>query len=156
MTQATKTSRKTRESATRKKRSFEAPSKLEAPQAPDGVEYLWVRHELLNNPDDANVHERLREGYEIVKPEELGENYITDVMTTGKHAGAVRSGDLILMKQDEDYMKEKRQHYETQTATAARAYGQDLKSQAHSSMPVEDTSSTSVSGGAANKAKFQD
>ena len=98
MTQATKTSRTTRASATRTKRSFEAPSKLEAPQAPDGVEYLWVRHELLNNPDDANVHERLREGYEIVTPEELGENYIADVMTTGKHAGAVRSGDLILMK----------------------------------------------------------
>ena len=77
-------------------------------------------------------------------------------MTTGKHAGAVRSGDLILMKHDSDYMTEKRQYYENQTAKAAQAYGQDLKSQAHSSMPVEDTSSTSVSGGAANKAKFQD
>ena len=68
MTQATKTSRKTRASATRK-RTFEAPSKLKTPPAPEGTEYLWVRHELLNQPDDANVHERLREGYELVKPE---------------------------------------------------------------------------------------
>ena len=97
MTQATKTSRKTRASATRK-RTFEAPSKLKTPPAPEGTEYLWVRHELLNQPDDANVHERLREGYELVKPEELGKDYISDVMSAGKHAGAVRSGDLVLMK----------------------------------------------------------
>jgi|TARA_R110000824_G_scaffold374859_1_gene565522 hypothetical protein len=156
MTQATKTSRTTRDSATRTKRSFEAPSKLDAPQAPDGIVYTWVRHELLNNPDDANVHESLREGYEIVKPEELGDSYISDVMTTGKHAGAVRSGDLVLMKHDKDYVEEKQQYYEGLSAKAAQAYGHDLKNASHSSMPVEDTSSTSVSGGAANKAKFED
>jgi hypothetical protein len=42
MTQATKTSRTTRASATRTKRSFEAPSKLEAPQAPDGSDYYMM------------------------------------------------------------------------------------------------------------------
>tara|TARA_R100001369_G_scaffold46801_1_gene73232 strand:+ start:1992 stop:2462 length:471 start_codon:yes stop_codon:yes gene_type:complete len=156
MTQATKTSRTTRESASRTRRHFEAPSKLDAPQAPDGIEYTWVRHELLNQSDDANVHESLREGYEIVTPDELGENYISDVMTTGKHAGAVRSGDLILMKHDKEYITEKRQYYEQQTAKAAQAYGQDLKNASHSSMPVEDSSSTTVSGGAAKQAKFQD
>ena len=94
MTKATRTSRKTRASATRK-RTFEAPNKLKTPPAPSGSEYIWVRHELLNQPDDANVHQRLREGYEIVKPEELGKDYIVDVMTTGKHAGAVRSGARV-------------------------------------------------------------
>ncbi len=156
MTQATKTSRKTRASATRK-RTFEAPSKLKTPPAPEGTEYLWVRHELLNQPDDANVHERLREGYELVKPEELGKDYIADVMSAGKHAGAVRSGDLVLMKMDSDYMTEKREYYEDQTKKAAQAYGQDLKSASHSSMPVVDESTTSVTrGSAAKNAKFED
>jgi hypothetical protein len=121
------------------------------------MEYIWVRHELLNQPDDANVHERLREGYEIVKPEELGKDYIVDVMSAGKHAGAVRSGDLILMKTDSEYMAEKREYYEDQTKKAARAYGQDLKSASHSSMPVVDESTTSVTrGGAGKTAKFED
>ena len=60
------------------------------------MEYVWVRHELLNNPDDANVHERLREGYVPVTPDELGDDFHADVLSAGKHAGTVRSGDLIL------------------------------------------------------------
>ena len=157
MTKATQTSRKTRVSATRK-RTFEAPNKLKTPPAPSGSEYIWVRHELLNQPDDANVHQRLREGYEIVKPEELGKDYIVDVMTTGKHAGAVRSGDLILMKQDADYMKEKREYHEEQTRRAAQAYGHELKRASDKSMPVVDESTSSVIGGQAAKpsAKFED
>ena len=98
MTKATQTSRKTRASATRKK-VWEPMAKLDVPEDKKDVdmEYVWVRHELLNNPDDANVHERLREGYEPVKPDELGDDYHADVMSAGKHAGAVRSGDLVLM-----------------------------------------------------------
>ena len=117
-----------------------------------------MRHELLNQPDDANVHQRLREDYAIVKPEELGKDYIVDVMTTGKHAGAVRSGDLILMKQDSDYMKEKRQYHEDQTRKAAQAYGHELKRASDKSMPVVDESTSSVIGGQAAKpsAKFED
>ena len=71
MTQATKTTRKTRESGTRKK-TWSIAGKLDTPQAPDGTQYRWVRHELLGDDQNANVHGRSRQGYEIVKPEELG------------------------------------------------------------------------------------
>jgi hypothetical protein len=47
MTQATKTTRTTRASGTRKK-TWTPPSKLDTPTPPDGVHYRWVRHELLN------------------------------------------------------------------------------------------------------------
>lgn len=72
------------------------------------MEYVWVRHELLNNPDNANVHERLREGYEPVTPDELGDDYHADVMSAGKHAGTVRSGDLILMKNSKELVAQKK------------------------------------------------
>ena len=109
MTKATQTSRKTRASATRKK-VWEPMAKLDVPEEKKDVdmEYVWVRHELLNNPDDANVHERLREGYEPVTPDELGDDYHADVMSAGKHAGTVRSGDLILMKNSKELVAQKK------------------------------------------------
>ena len=69
MTQATKTSRKSRASATRKK--VWDPTSMDRLNVPKehkqaDMEYIWVRHELLNNPDDSNVHERLREGYKRI------------------------------------------------------------------------------------------
>ena len=99
MTKATQSSRKknTRASTSRKK-VWTAPSKLTVESPPEGVHYRWVRHELFNNSDDANVNGRVRQGYEPVTPAELGEDAYPDVLDTGKHAGTVRSGDLILMK----------------------------------------------------------
>ena len=53
MTQATRTSRKIRASATRNK-PWEPQQRLNIPEKAkqEGMEYIWVRHELLNNPDD--------------------------------------------------------------------------------------------------------
>ena len=56
MTQATKTTRNTRASGTRKK-TWAPPSRLETPKAPDGVHYRWVRNELLGEDHAGNVHE---------------------------------------------------------------------------------------------------
>ena len=159
MTQATKTSRKSRASTTRKKKSWEPTSRLNVPEEhkQEGIEYIWVRHELLINPDDSNVHERLREGYEPFKPDELGDDYHADVMTTGKHAGTVRSGDLILMKHTEDYVKEKESYYDAQSERMGQAYSKEYQNAGSQAMPTHDESTSSVTkGGGKSSPKFEE
>lgn len=120
------------------------------------MEYVWVRHELLNNTDDANVHERLREGYEPVTPNELGDDYHADVMSAGKHAGTVRSGDLILMKNTKELVDQKKAYYEDQTRKMGNAYNAEYMRQQNPNMPVtDDSTSSSTRGGRIERPKFE-
>jgi|TARA_R100000541_G_scaffold56189_1_gene65466 hypothetical protein len=157
MTKATQTSRTTRASATRKK-VWEPMKKLDIPENKKqaDMEYVWVRHELLNNTDDANVHERLREGYEPVTPNELGDDYHADVMSAGKHAGTVRSGDLILMKNTKELVDQKKAYYEDQTRKMGNAYNAEYMRQQNPNMPVtDDSTSSSTRGGRIERPKFE-
>ena len=47
------------------------PSSLDAPPAPDGFRYRWIRAESVGFQDTKNVTGRLREGYELVRSEEI-------------------------------------------------------------------------------------
>ena len=157
MTKATQTSRTTRVATTRKK-VWEPMKKLDVPEdkKQEDMEYVWVRHELLNNTDDANVHERLREGYEPVTPDELGDDYHADVMSAGKHAGTVRSGDLILMKNTKELVDQKKAYYEDQTRKMGNAYNAEYMRQQNPNMPVtDDSTSSSTRGGRIERPKFE-
>ena len=155
MTQATKTTRNTRASGTRKK-VWTPPSKLETPKAPDGVHYRWVRHELLNEDHSGNVHERARQGYEPVRPEELGGDLQADVLDTGKHAGIVRSGDLILMKVDQDIVDQRNEYFENKTKMQEGAVNSELQKNNSAVAPISQDEQSSVSVGGGRNAKFED
>jgi hypothetical protein len=43
------------------------PSSLDAPPAPDGFRYRWIRAESIGFQDTKNITGRLREGYELVR-----------------------------------------------------------------------------------------
>ena len=47
------------------------PSSLDAPPAPDGFRYRWIRAESVGFQDTKNVTGRIREGYELVRAEEV-------------------------------------------------------------------------------------
>ena len=47
------------------------PSSLDAPPAPDGFRYRWIRAESVGFQDTKNISGRLREGYELVRAEEI-------------------------------------------------------------------------------------
>jgi len=47
------------------------PSSLDAPPAPDGFRYRWIRAESVGFQDTKNITGRLREGYELVRSEEV-------------------------------------------------------------------------------------
>ena len=155
MTKATQSSRKTRASTTRKK-TWTPPQKLQTQKAPEGMHYRWVRHELFNQSDDANVNSRIRQGYEPVKPEELGDGNVPDILDTGKHAGTVRSGDLILMKVPQEIVDQRTAYYDNQNKIMGQAYASDLKQAGQGDMRGVDESTSSVSSGSSRKTKFED
>ncbi len=45
------------------------PSSLDAPPAPEGFRYRWIRAESMGFQDTKNITGRLREGYELVRAE---------------------------------------------------------------------------------------
>ena len=61
---------KTREKQARRK-PWAPPSMLDAPPAPDGYKHRWIRAETRGFDDRKNVSAKLREGYELVRRDEL-------------------------------------------------------------------------------------
>jgi hypothetical protein len=129
---------------------------LETPKAPDGVHYRWVRNELLGEDHSGNVHERSRQGYEPVKPEELGVGWQADVLDTGKHAGTVRSGDLILMKVDQEIADQRNDYFSNKTKAAEGAVNSELQKNNSAVAPISQDEQSSVSVGGGKEAKFED
>ena len=83
-------SRGSREKEVRR-RPWTPPSRLDAPPAPEGFQHRWIRAEVNGFDDKQNVYGRLREGYELVRIEELPEEYqgFLPTIEDGKHAGVV-------------------------------------------------------------------
>jgi hypothetical protein len=129
---------------------------LETPKAPEGVHYRWVRHELLGDDHAGNVHERTRQGYEPVRPEELGGDWQADVLDTGKHAGIVRTGDLILMKVDQEIADQRNEYFSDKTKAAEGAVNSELQKNNSAVAPISQDEQSSVSVGGGRNAKFED
>jgi hypothetical protein len=63
-----KTSRaKSTRSSTARRKPWAPPSKLDAPEAPEGYKHRWIRAEVRGYDDRQNLSARLREGYELVQ-----------------------------------------------------------------------------------------
>ena len=58
------------------------PSSLDAPPAPDGFRYRWIRAESVGFQDTKNVTGRIREGYELVRSEEVEMHLIIQLSKT--------------------------------------------------------------------------
>ena len=65
-----------REKTTRRK-PWAPPSSLDAPPAPDGYKYRWIRAETLGQMDNKNLNARLREGFELVRADSDDGQYPT-------------------------------------------------------------------------------
>jgi hypothetical protein len=63
------------------------PSSLDAPPAPDGFRYRWIRAEVAGFQDTKNITGRLREGYELVRSEEVENASDYPVVEDGKYKG---------------------------------------------------------------------
>ena len=128
----------TREKTARRK-PWAPPSRLDAPPAPDGFKYRWIRAEVQGHEDKQNVFSKIREGYELVRLEELPEEYQHSMpaVDEGKNKGVVGVGGLLLAKIPVETVEERNAYFRGKTRDQLAAVDNDmLKANAHGSMRI--------------------
>ena len=143
-----------RSQATRGKKAtrqpWKPPQALEAPEAPPGMRYRWVRTHIRNEDDKTNVHKRFQEGYEPVHPSEV-EGYDLPTIEEGTHAGVVGVGGIILAKIPEETAEERNAYYEQQTENQMNAVDNNLMRESDPRMPISQERKSKVTFGASGK-----
>ena len=143
--------KQTRSSQTREKTSrrkpWAPPSRLDAPNAPDGYKHRWIRTSIRGEDDKINVHSKLREGYEPVRSDEHpGLNDFASI-EDGQHAGVIGNGGLMLARIPEETAQERTEYYRGRTREQISAVDQDLMREEHPSMPISRERQSRVSFG---------
>jgi hypothetical protein len=132
--------RTTREKDARRK-PWAPPSRLDAPPAPPGFKHRWIRSEINGFDDKQHVYGRLREGYELVRNEELDQEYRDTLPTIedGKHAGVISVGGLLLARIPEETIQERNAHYGRKAQDQIKAVDNELmRENAHSTMRIQN------------------
>lgn len=125
------------------------PSMLETPPNPPGYVYRWIRAEVLNEDDKKNVMSRIREGFELVRAEEIGDFELPSIQD-GRHAGVVSVGGLLLAKIPEETRNERNAYYQQRTTNAQEAVDNDLMKESDARSPIMSprrTTSVTFGGG---------
>ena len=127
------------------------PSSLDAPPAPDGYRHRWLRAESMGFDDTKNITGKLRTGWELVRADEYpGEDYPS--VTTGKFAGVIGVGGLVLARITEELAKSREAYYRQKTLDRNEALENDVLKEQHPSMPINQDRQTRVTFGGSNKA----
>ena len=126
MSEETKnTSRASREAEMHDKNTRRKPwrpvRKLETPPPQAGYEYRWIRESILGQEDRNNVSYRLREGWELVRAEELPAEFSLPALESGRHTGVVYNEGLLLAKIPIETAQERRTYYEGKTQERSEA-----------------------------------
>ena len=132
--------RASREKEARRK-PWAPPSRLDAPPAPAGYKHRWIRAEINGFEDKQHVYGRLREGYELVRNEDLPEEYRDTLPTLedGKHAGVISVGGLMLARIPEETVEERNQYFQRKAQDQMQAVDNELmRENAHSSMRIQN------------------
>jgi hypothetical protein len=123
-----------------RRKPWAPPSRLDAPPAPEGYEHRWIRAEVNGHSDKQNVYSKLREGYELVRLEEVAEEY-QDMLPTvedGKHAGVISVGGLLLARIPKETIKERAEYFRKKAQDQLSAVDNELmRENAHSSMRIQ-------------------
>ena len=153
--QASTDNRTSRSAETRAKdtarKPWRPPSMLETPPAPEGYTYRWIRAEIVGQEDRKNVTSRLREGFELVKAEEL-DGFELPTLDDGRHAGVVSVGGLLLAKIPNETRKERNAYFQARSQTQQDAVDNDLMKESDPASPIlRPERKTSVTFGGGNR-----
>jgi hypothetical protein len=139
-----------RASATRevtgRRKPWAPPSRLDAPEPPEGYKHRWIRTSLRGEDDKGNVFNRLREGYEPVRADEYPDFHASTI-EDGKHAGVIGTGGLMLTRIPIETAQQRSAYYGTQTREQMVAVDDDLMKDEHPSMPIQNKRQSRVSFG---------
>jgi len=131
--------RASREKETRRK-PWAAPSRLDTPPPPEGYGYRWIRAEVNGFVDKQNVYSSIREGYELVRMEELPEDYqgLLPTIDEGKHMGVVSTGGLMLAKIPNETAEERNAYFRQKARDQLSAVDNEMmRENAHSTMRIQ-------------------
>ena len=127
------------------------PSSLDAPPAPDGFRYRWIRAEVVGYQDTKNVTSRLREGYELVRAEEVENASDYPVLDEGKYKGVIGVGGLLLAKVPVEIAKQRQEYMTDRHSDRSEAVKNDLMKEQDSRMPINVERQSRVTFGGTKK-----
>ena len=144
-------SAESRDTQTRRK-PWQPPSSLDAPKAPPGFKYRWIRESILNVDDRSNMSKRIREGFEPVRASDHPD-FEAPTIDDGKHAGVIGVGGLILAKIPEETVAEREAHYRSVNEATMEAVDSQLMRESNPLMPIDtpQRSSRTTFGSRENK-----
>ena len=134
----------------KKATTWTPPSSLDAPPAPDGFRHRWIRVEVLGFDDTKNMSGKLREGWELVRADEYPDQSYPS-LTTGKYAGVIGVGGLVLARLPEEIAKSREAYFKKQTKERDDAINNDILKEQHPSMPINSERQTRVTFGGSKK-----
>ena len=134
MTDRNSRSAEVREKTTRRK-PWQPPSSLDAPQPPPGYKYRWIRESILGQDDKTNMSKRIREGFEPVRAEEHPE-FDSPTIDDGKHAGTIGVGGLVLAKVPEETVEERTDYFRQRSQEQLQGVDNDLLRDSDPRMPI--------------------
>ena len=127
------------------------PSSLDAPPAPDGFRYRWIRAEIVGYQDTKNVTSRLREGYELVRAEEVENASDYPVLDEGKYKGVIGVGGLLLAKVPVEIAKQRQEYMTKRHEERNEAVENDLMKEQDNRMPINIERQSRVTFGGTKK-----
>ena len=134
--------------------TFEEPNQLEIPKAieerfaSEGISLGWIRLTIKGQEDYAHIGRKMQEGWQFVNSEEVPEMGTTSIVRDeGRYKGAVCRGDLALGKIPTFKLQAKKDHYVKQSKEMMDAVNSQLMRQSNSTMPISNTSKSSVTKG---------
>ena len=131
------------------RKPWRPPSMLDTPPAPEGYTYRWIRAELVGEEDRKNVMSRMREGFELVRAEEI-QDFDLPSMDDGRHAGVVAVGGLLLAKIPNETRDERNAYFNDRAKLQQDAVDNDLMKESDPSSPMlkpQRTTSVTFGGG---------
>ena len=129
-------SAETRDSQTRRK-PWQPPSMLDAPTAPPGYKFRWIREATRGQDDKSNMSKRIREGYEPVRAEDYPE-FQAPTIENGENKGVIGVGGLILAKVPEETATERTKYFENQANSQLNGVDQNYMRESDPRMPIKD------------------
>ncbi len=127
------------------------PSSLDAPPAPDGFRYRWIRAESGGFQDTKNVTGRIREGYELVRSEEVENASDYPVLDEGKYKGVIGVGGLLLAKVPAEIAQQRQEYMTNRHQDRSDAVENDLMKEQDSRMPINVERQSRVTFGGTKK-----
>ena len=127
------------------------PSSLDAPPAPDGFRYRWIRAEVIGFQDTKNITGRIREGYELVRAEEVENAGDQPILEEGKYKGVIGVGGLLLAKVPIEIAQQRQDYMANRHKERSDAVNNDLMKEQDSRMPINVDRQSRVTFGGTKK-----